>query len=65
MGPVPREAGWEPETGKGEAWVAGGSSHFGLAVEVQVGSALDPAPASLRSPAPGESHLGSCRERGR
>lgn len=51
--------------GKGEAWVPGGSSHDGPAVEVQVGSALDPAPASLRSPAPGESHLGSRRERGR
>ena len=51
--------------GKGEAWVPGGSSHDGLAAEVQVGSALDPALASLRSPAPGESQLGSRRERGR
>lgn len=49
--------------GKGEALVPGGSSHDGPTVEVQVGSALDPAPASLRSLAPGESHLRSHRER--
>lgn len=49
--------------GKGEALVPGGSSHDGPIGEVQVGSALDPAPASLRSLAPGESHLRSHRER--
>ena len=32
--------------GKGEAWAPGCSSHDGPTAEVQVGSALDPAPAS-------------------
>ena len=51
----------EAGDGKGEAWVPGGSSHDGPTVEVQVGSALDSAPASLRSPAPGDSWLASQR----
>ena len=53
----------EAGDGKGEALVPGGSSHEGPIGEVQVGSALDPAAASLRSLAPGESHLRSHRER--
>ena len=60
MGPVPREAGWEPETGRVKP---GRSSHDGPTAEVQVGSALDPAPASLRSTAAGDSWLASPRER--
>ena len=47
--------------GKGEALVPGGSSHDGPTAEVQVGSALDSAPACLRSPAPGDSWLASQR----
>ena len=44
--------------GKGEAWVPGGSSHDGPTVEVQVGSALDPAPAFPLTDVPAQSCSG-------
>ena len=44
--------------GKGEAWVPGGSSHDGPTAEVQVGSALDPAPAFPLTDVPAQSCSG-------
>ena len=48
----------EAGDGKGEAWVPGGSSHDGPIGEVQVGSALDPAPDFPLTDVPAQSCSG-------